>query len=208
LNYVLERVVKLLAPICPFISEKIYQEMFKGESIHLAEYPQEEKNKINSNLEKGMETVKQLIEAMNSARQEKRAKLRWPIDKAFVRARGLQDFQEVIKSMGNVKEVVFVQKVTGKAKEFEGGSLSLGAVMKDEALLRELVRQVQSMRKKQGLRVEEKIKLVLETDPATQKVLQGFESLLLEGTGSSKVSFGKAGKGKLEFQRKKIGIGF
>lgn len=211
LHYVLERVVKLLSPFCPFISEKIYREMFKGESVHLKSWPKQEKRL--SHLEEGMETVKQLIEAMNALRQEKKAKLRWPIDKVFVETRSdkaVRELQEVVKTMGNVKDVVFVKKLTGKGREFPGGKLALGKVLKDESLVRELTRKVQELRKGERLQVSERIQLFLKTDKTTEMILKRFEKDIREGTGSSKLTLGKikSRKGKLEFEGKKVEIDF
>jgi len=214
LNHCLETVLKLLAPIAPFISEKIYLELFHGkESIHLESWPRPEKARINKHLEKGMETAKQLIESMNAARQEKKIKLRWPVDKVFVQAvdeKSARELQEIVKRIGNVKDVVLVKKLTGKARDFEGGKLALGTVLKEEAMVRELIRRVQELRKKSNLVVSEKIQLFLRTDKKTEMLLKRFEKEIRSGTGSSRVFLGKpkSKKGQLEFDNKSIEIGF
>ena len=60
LYYVLERLVKLLAPVTPFIAEKIYHETFKGESVHLCEWLKPDKNAIDKDLEDSMKIVRSL----------------------------------------------------------------------------------------------------------------------------------------------------
>jgi len=208
MNHVLEIITRLLAPMSPFITEKIYTDMFKAESVHMKKWPSP--GKRDPEMEKQMEIVKQLIETMNALRQEKKVKLRWPIDKAFVSTKtDIKTFEEAIKLMGNVKEVAFVARVSGKSKEFEGGKVSLGSVLKEEALLREVIRATQALRKKAGLNVQEKISLSLETDAKTQETLKLFEQQLLEGTGSSKLDFKKSrSRGLIEFEGKKIDISF
>lgn len=206
LRFVLEEVIKLLAPFSPVITEKIHLTL-TGKSVHLQPLPQT--GKRQPELEEGMETVKQLVEAMHALRQEKNVKLRWPIDKVFLHTKeDLSRFHSTIQRMGNVKEVVVVGKVTGKAKEFPGGSLALGSVVKDDALVRELIRKVQDLRKKNGLDVAQTIQLTLATDDKTEQLLKGREKDIVSGTGSSSVTFGKGGRGSLEFERKKIDIGF
>jgi len=209
MRHVLETAVKLLAPVCPFISEKIYKDL-TGNSVHLSRFPREDKKKINPKLEEKMEAVKQMMEVLNALRQDKKIKLRWPVDKIFVQSNlELKELEGVINRMGNTKEVVFVSKVTGKAKEFPGGSIAIGSVIKEEALVRELIRKVQSLRKKAGLRVNEQIQLTLETDPKTEKLLKRFEQDIVSGTGSSRVTFDKQKpRGSLEFDNRKISISF
>ena len=214
LNYVLERLLRLLAPVSPFISEKIYQDLFPSSgSVHSAQYPKPEAKRIHKELEEGMIVVKGLIENMNALRQEKKAKLRWPIDKAFIQLEkgvGIGELLNVVKSMGNVKEVVLVKKLTGQQKEFPGGKLSLGAVLKEEALVRELIRSVQELRKKASLKVTDQIVLQLSTDSKTESLLAKFQKELVAGTGSKRVCFGavRKKKGRLEFDTRKIDIGF
>ncbi len=210
MNYVLERALRLLAPISPFLSEKAYTEMFGKESVHLEPWPAPEKSRMDPSLEKRMEAAKGLIEALHSLRQEKKIKLRWPVDRVFVDCKeDLRAFKGIVESMGNAKEAVFA-RFPGKGKGFPGGRVAIGRVLKDEALVRELSRRVQELRKKAGLKVDEKISLFLETDPKTALVLGRFEKNLRESTGSSRVSVGgmRSLRGSLEFEGRKVGIGF
>ncbi len=219
LFYVLERLVKVLAPITPFISESIYHGLLikgsgKHESVHLSSWPKHEM--INKGLENDMEIVKVLIESMNSLRQDKNVKLRWPVDKVFVQAkdknveRAIQNLGNIIKVMGNVKEVVIVKKITGKTKRFDKGKLALGGVLKGEALLRELTRHIQNLRKKQGFSVHDNIALWIKSDNTTEKTLKSFEKELSRDVGAKKIFIGKikSKKGELELEKKKIDIGF
>jgi len=62
----IENIVKLLAPISPFITEKIWQELrkkkiVKEESVHLCGWPKEDKKKIDKKLEKKMDQIKDII---------------------------------------------------------------------------------------------------------------------------------------------------
>lgn len=222
LFYVLENLLSLLAPITPFLTESIYQDIFlhkspkRPESIHMSAWPEQNKNFVDGELEKQMEIVRSIIEAMNFFRQNEKIKLRWPVSEVLISPKNkevedaVKNLGEVIKIMGNVKEAKIDKKLPEKAKEFEGGSLALGAVLWDEALLRELIRKIQTMRKKDRLNVKEKINLWLSSDEKTEETLKKFEKKISHGVGAEKISFKTKEKPKdlLRFEKIKIDIYF
>lgn len=221
LFYVLEKLIRVLAPVTPFITEKIYQKLFfsngKPMSVHLCSWPKPDKVMINKDLEKEMEIVKKMIEAVNSLRQSERIKLRWPLSKIMVKPKNtevkstLEKFEALIKAMSNSEELVFVQQVPKRnRKSFEMGELCLGEVLKDQALIRELSRNIQILRKKEGLKVKERIKLFLKSDAETDKILTKNKEKISKNVGAYKVEFKKPEdvKGVLEFEGRKVKIGF
>lgn len=215
LNYVMERIVKMLAPFCPFIAEKLSLDLFKTASVHLEQWPKVEEKKIYDELEGGMEKVKNLIESSLALRQEEKANLRWPVDKIYVlpkkgEEKYLAGLFEIIKIMANVKDVVLVKKIAGNQKQTAVGAIALGKVLVEEALVREVIRKVQDLRKKEKFKVTTKIHSFLQSDPATEGILKKFEAQIAEGTGSQQVTIGtmKTVKGVLEVESKKIAIGF
>ena len=215
LHHTLEILLRMMAPVSPFISEKLYTQAFGKESVHLQSRPKAETRRIDPKLEKGMEVVKGVVEAVNSARQEQGIKLKWPVSEVFLRLgdpkleKSISGLEEVIKSMANVRQVNYAEKSPKGATKFEHGSLSLGRVLEDEALVRELVRSVQVLRKKNGLDVKQRIELYLETDTKTEALLKGFEKEVLKGTGSKSLSFGiRYEKGSEKVMGKTVRIGF
>jgi isoleucyl-tRNA synthetase len=213
LRYVMERIVGIIAPITPFISEKIYTNLFRKESIHLSDFPKPDGKKINPSLENDMKVIKELIEVMNALRQEKEVKLRWPVSHLAVKpenkniGEAVKKLERVIMIMGNVKEVKLEK--TLKGKEFSHGKMELGEVIEEEAFLREVIRKVQSLRKQEKLDVKNKIILYLHTSKEIEEMLKGFEKELREGTGAKEVAFRKYHvKGSLAFGGKKVDIGF
>lgn len=228
LLHVTEVISKLLAPICPFMAEEIYQNIVKKfeklESIHLANYPEEEKKLIDKKLEEQMSLIKEIVEASYAARQKAKLKLRWPVkkivivtkDKRIVEA--LKNLEEVFLRMANSKEVEVVsRKPRGKfsISEFDLGEvfvdLSEDEEIKQERLYRELTRRVQALRKKHRFKVEEKIRLALNSDKKTNEVLKKFVKRLKKDVGASEVIIGKLeGKyvGKLEFEKVEIEVKF
>jgi len=221
LLYVLENLIRLLAPVTPFISEKIYRKLFfsrgKPLSVHLCSWPKTDRVMKDRHLEKQMQTVKQTIEAVNSLRQSEKIKLRWPVSKLFIRPRNsevkstLKKFESIIRNMSNSEGIVFVQKVPKRnRKSFEAGELCLGEVSMDKALIRELTRNIQVLRKKEGLKISEKIVLRLKTDKVTEKTLGKNRETISKGVGAQRIEFSKPKvvKGVLKFKEKKIEIGF
>jgi isoleucyl-tRNA synthetase len=228
-RHVLETVARLMAPFTPFISEKVYTELLpKHESVHLAEWPTPEKGRIDGKLEGHVEIAKTVIEAVNFARQEADIKLKWPLSEIHVVCKeepyreAALHVKEIIKSMANVREVRVSEKAHKPGRKFEHGEIILGEVLKGEALLRELVRKIQMLRKEAGLKVTEKISLALETDKETEKALKESQKDILEGVGAGsltfrqlerqkeggKAAFGPESKGELAFEDAKIGIWF
>lgn len=213
LVYVLDRTLRLLAPFTPFITEKIYTGFFERDSVHLSKWPEPDEKVIDKGLEKKMEIIKVFVEEINSIRQEKRIKLKWPVEWVEINPvnedvkKAIEIFSEVLKIMGNVKDVKISKKISGNKTPF--GMISIGDVSKEDAFIREFIRTVQVLRKKYGLKVTDKIFLYIDCDPDVQKILEKFEKQILEGVGASKMVFELfQEKGSLEFEDKKIKIGF
>lgn len=221
LLYVLENLIRLLAPVTPFISEKIYRKTFfsKGKpvSVHLCSWPKADKVVIDRSLEKEMDIAKKTIEAVNSLRQSEGIKLRWPLSKLLIKPKDrkvksiLKKFETLVKTMSNSEELVLVQQVPKKKKKsFEFGDLCLGEVLKEQALLRELTRNIQVLRKKEGLKVRERIRLFLKSDRKTENFLGKERGRISRDVGAYRIDLKKPKKvrGILKFEGKKIEIGF
>ncbi|HLD57567.1 MAG TPA: isoleucine--tRNA ligase [archaeon] len=210
-------VLKLLAPFIPFLTEYIYQNFFKqfekAESIHILEWPESDNSLIDKNLEAGMDRVKLIVEAINSMRQEAGIKVRWPLSEVSLQVNGgggdVKGLVDVIKVLGNTESVNFVEEVDD-GKEFEWGKLKLGSVLKDQSLVRELIRRTQELRKENKLQVSDSIEAFFTCDKETAEVLKKFEKDLAAGVGAKKIVVGelKGSKGELEFEGKKVQIGF
>ncbi len=107
--------LRMLAPIAPFIAEKIHhnlKEKFKlGESIHLDDWPSFDLKMIDEELEKGFATAKSAIQAILSAREKAKLGIRWPLKEAVIVTTELkEEVLESIKKQTNVKEIKVVSK--------------------------------------------------------------------------------------------------
>lgn len=115
LYYVLDRLVRALAPFVPFITEYIYQAMFReyygAESVHLLEYPMPDEGLVNEELERYGHIAKEVISAASAARMKAGIKIRQPVralvvytDKPEV-ASAVGIFADAIRLVANAKEV-------------------------------------------------------------------------------------------------------
>ncbi len=212
LNYVLENLLKIMAPVTPYVADYIYRDLYGRDSVHMQLWPEPDKKLTDKSLEKGMEAVKDLLESMNALRHDKGVKLRWPVKEVSVSLKkdvdkAVRPFVSVIKGMGNVKSVRFMAKKPSKAREFPHGFLAIGDVLEDEALLREFCRNVQIKRKESKLMVEDRINLWVNSDKKTLSALKRQEKELLLGVGGKSVRFGEfagEGKGKVKFRKSEL----
>ena len=107
---VLEGLSRLIAPIIPFISEEIYQNLTNKESVHLSDYPICDESKINAQIEDKMDLVRDLISLGRYAREEAKIKVRQPISKIILNGEYkpvISDLDELIKEELNIKEVLY-----------------------------------------------------------------------------------------------------
>jgi isoleucyl-tRNA synthetase len=109
--YILDKILKLLAPVAPFVSDELYNKLF-GKSVHLELWPEPDKTKINKDLEKNFEIAKEISEAVNSERQKHSVRLRLPVKKATVFGSAkikkvIDETKEIIKTLSNLKEIEF-----------------------------------------------------------------------------------------------------
>ena len=110
---------KLAAPMVPFITEDIYQNLvrtsFAGapESIHLCDFPVSDPSLIDAELEKNMDEVLKIVAMGRACRNEANIKNRQPIAKMFIKAgEELPDFYtEIIREELNVKQVNYSDDV-------------------------------------------------------------------------------------------------
>ena len=110
---------KAAAPMIPFMTEDIYQNLVRSidknapESIHLCDFPVVEESYIDKKLEEDMEDVLDAVVMGRACRNEANIKNRQPISRMYIKADfTLSDFYTaIIEDELNVKEVVFTDDV-------------------------------------------------------------------------------------------------
>ncbi len=112
-------VAKAAAPMIPFMTEDIYQNLVRSvdndaiESIHLCDFPKVNEMHIDKELEDNMERVLKVVVLGRACRNKSNIKNRQPIGKMFVKADfELSEFyEEIIADELNIKEVEFTDDV-------------------------------------------------------------------------------------------------
>ena len=114
----LSTICKAAAPMIPFMTEDIYQNLVRKidksapESIHLCDFPAVREEMIDKELEDKMDEVLKVVVMGRAARNTAAIKNRQPIGRMFVKGKVLPEFyQEIIEDELNVKKVEFTDDV-------------------------------------------------------------------------------------------------
>jgi isoleucyl-tRNA synthetase len=149
---------QLAAPITPFFSELVHHNLVDDStSIHHSDWPQAVATAKNEQLETEMEQLQKVTELAHSARKEAGVKVRQPLASVTLTVPTELKHQdvlgEVLAQEVNVKQVIWnVVKETQLAAEYD---LELTPELKAEGDARELIRNIQKLRRKAGLKVGE-----------------------------------------------------
>ena len=112
-------ICKAAAPMIPFMTEDIYQNLVRSidanapESIHLCDFPAVDAKCIDKKLEENMEDVLDAVVMGRACRNDAAIKNRQPISRMYIKADFRLDsfYTDIIKDELNVKEVVFADDV-------------------------------------------------------------------------------------------------
>ncbi|MDP4009858.1 MAG: isoleucine--tRNA ligase, partial [Candidatus Shapirobacteria bacterium] len=161
---VLVQTTKTLAPLMPFITEYLWQNLVLPfdnkavESVHLDFYPQVEH--FDQKLLDEMTLVREICEQGNMIRKTNNISTRQPLAKAIVKITDLSlltpKLIDIIKNELNIKQV----ELSKSAKNTEVSlDLNLTPNLIAEGEMRDLIRQIQSLRKENKLDLKDKIKV-------------------------------------------------
>ncbi|MEP6666513.1 MAG: isoleucine--tRNA ligase [Nocardioidaceae bacterium] len=115
LHETLDVLTRLMAPLTPFISERVWQDVVRSvdtnaaDSVHLAEWPTYDEVLIDYDLDTGMALVRRLVELGRSARAEAKVKTRQPLQRALIASSAFE-------------------RLSGELKDEVGAELNVAAV--------------------------------------------------------------------------------
>src|SRR5436190_726573 len=144
----LETVVRLIAPISPFFSDAVFQNLeaitgrFKAESIHHVDFPVADESAIDSSLEERMQLAQDASSLILSLRKKMNIKVRQPLQKVLIPVLNpsmkeqLKKVEDLVKAEVNVKEIEYLNPdntfISKKIKpNFVALGKKLGAKMKE-----------------------------------------------------------------------------
>ncbi|MEU7434178.1 isoleucine--tRNA ligase [Streptomyces sioyaensis] len=123
LHEVIETVTRLMAPLTPFITERVWQDLVvpvtpdAPDSVHLASWPVADKAAIDPTLSAQMLLVRRLVELGRATRAESGVKTRQPLSRALVAAHGFaalpEDLRAQITEELNVSSLASLSEVGG-----------------------------------------------------------------------------------------------
>ncbi|MFJ8232062.1 isoleucine--tRNA ligase [Streptomyces sp. NPDC094448] len=96
LHEVVETVTRLMAPLTPFITERVWQDLVvpvtpgAPDSVHLTDWPQADGSAVDPELSRQMVLVRRLVELGRATRAESGVKTRQPLSRALVAATGFE----------------------------------------------------------------------------------------------------------------------
>jgi valyl-tRNA synthetase len=211
LHYTLKTVTLLFNPVTPYLSEALYQKVYKKldpklpESINFACWPVPDEKMRDKAIEEEFEVLFKCVSLVYAARQQAKLKRRWPLSKVIVVApekasNALRSHEGLFLELVNVKAVEYAQQVPDYAggenwvSASEGDIYVLVSGQRDETLLgeglmRDLARRVQALRKELGYMPTDVLDAVhiAELDEESMGLLESYLEEMAELVRTKKV---------------------
>lgn len=196
LQYVLEQLSRYMAPFTPFVAEDIFlrvRDLSREESVHLTHWHMWDSESRFADTLPAMQIVRDMVTLGLEARQQANVKVRQPLSKLFISPSDLSDeYLEIIKDELNVKEIVM--KAETNSFELTGNQVTLDTNitedLRNEGEMRDLVRQIQDMRKDANLMPSDRVVVYLEIPEPTWFGNSELQKELLTTVGAQEIKWG------------------
>ena len=195
---------KLIAPFTPFFSEALYKSLVISQesSVHLEDWLEADKKLIDYELLEKMEEVRKISSLVLALRAEKGIKVRQPLPKLEIKSSKLDvrdaEFLEILKDEVNVKEVRWNLEMKEEARL----DIEITPELKEEGLVRELVRMVQGLRHDANFIPRDRISLMIDAPKDLKELWSKNSELVKKEVGAKTIDFKKSDKFDAELNSK------
>ncbi len=195
----LSTLVRLIAPLMPFLSEEMYQNLVRSadasapESVHLTAYPEPDPALIDPAIEKEVGLVRTAVSLGRSAREQAKLKVRQPLSSAIVRVQddseqaALLRHADAIKEELNVRDILFTTPgaafpeghvIVEEGAAAVGVNTRLTRELENEGFAREFVHKVQNLRKQSGFEVTDRIRISHQSSDRLAEAVAAFRDYI------------------------------
>ncbi|CAB5143005.1 unannotated protein [freshwater metagenome] len=198
LYHCLKNLTLLMAPMVPFISEHVWQELIKvaqadqSESVHLADFPTANKKLIDEELSKSVALSRRLVELGRAARAESKVKIRQPLARALIAATGWEKMPAQIQAdIADELNILQVADISAAGADLVDISIkanfkSLGARYgADVQAIAGKISKINAAELVKGLRVTATAVIEYEADGATKSAQIELSDLVITETPRS-----------------------
>jgi isoleucyl-tRNA synthetase len=196
--HVLKTMTLLFNPVTPYLSEALYQRVYRKldtalrESVNFESWPKPDEKMRNKHLEEDFQTLFKCVSLVYAARQSAKLKRRWPLSRMVVVAqenacRAMKDVEELLLELANVKTAAYSPTAPNYTSQEGWASASEDNVqvfldihrderLLGEGLMRDLARRVQALRKELGYLPTDVLNAVhiAELDDESVKLLEPY----------------------------------
>lgn len=195
LRKVLHDLSIIIAPMLPFIAEKIYLAVKgKMESVHLEDWLDFSKKDIDLKAQEKMSKVRELASEGLRLRDKEKIPVRQPLQSIKSNVKFDESYKEIVMDELNVKEVLY----DSSSKELTLDT-QITPELEAEGFAREISRKIQSERKTRNMKKEETIELELFASDKIKKFIEKYSEFIGKRVGSKKIKFSDGKNKKLIF---------
>ncbi len=179
LGYVLKTLSQLMAPFTPFMAESLWRQLkvIEQPSVHLSSWPEANVTKEEEQLLTQMNLVRQLVEAAHAVRAQAKLKIRQPLTQAAIVTKLNAELQAVLADEINVLSIQVVDSLPAGEPWMpsDNGQIALDVkltdALKQEGMLRELIRFTNALRKQAKLTPQDSVVVHYQTESESLKQL-------------------------------------
>jgi len=192
--FVLKEFSKLIAPFMPFLAESLYQKtagVGHLESVHLENWPENLAGNLSDEEKTVIEEMKQVRKIVSfglEARTKVGVKVRQPLLSVKIKNQTISQkasLNLLVREELNVKEVLFDDNFIGEVEL----DTTISEELKEEGILRDIIRAIQELRKNAGLSPNDSRALTVFTEKVGEEFINKYKEDILKTTNTKDISF-------------------